>query len=127
MSMVSMKMSKKEMKAETEPSLANENPYPYGLRISLDTDELEKLGITVKNLPKVGDAMSITATGCIVSVSEDETAGNGYRCSVQIQIEEMALENEGGEESAADELGESAENTTVHATRSVIRSTYRGR
>lgn len=126
MSLVDLKMSKKELKAESQPSLADQNPYPYGTRISLDTDELAKLGITVKNLPKVGDAMAIDAVGTVVSVSEDETASNGYRCSVQIQIEQMEL-NAADVDDAGGDAAVQAESTTVHGSNSVMRSTYRNR
>lgn len=126
MALTDMKMSKKEIREDAIPSPAGQNPYPYGLRINLDTDELAKLGITAANLPDVGDGFMINARGTVTSVSEDETVGNGYRCSVSIQIEAMELtEDEGADD--ADELGEAAEATTVHATKTVMHSTYRGR
>ena len=118
MALVDLKMSKAEQKTEAvspEPS-----DYSYGLCITLDTDELEKLGITT--LPGVGDECHIRAVGEVTSVSEND-AGNGQERSVRVQIQMMELRNEGqeeGEESVAEEEGEDAEATTV------MRSTYRG-
>lgn len=130
MALVDLKMSKKDMKEESQPSVADQNPYPYGLRINLDTDELEKLGITEKNLPAVGDEIHIEAVGSVCSVSEDDTASGGYRCGVSIQIEMMELKNEGpedGDESAAEEEAEDAEaGETEGRSKTVMHSTYRG-
>lgn len=124
MSMVDLKMSKKEMKDEAQPSLANQNPYPWGARINLDTDELKKLGIDEKNLPKVGDEVAISAVGRVASVSEDETT-NGYRCTVSIQIEQMDLGAEVSEDVAGDKA--SAAEASATEGKSIMHSTYRGR
>ena len=129
MALVDLKMSKKDMQEEAQPAVADQSPYPYGLRINLDTDELAKLGITEKNLPMVGDEFHIEAVGHVCAVSEDDTASGGYRCSVSIQIEMMELENEGqeqGEESASEEEAEEAEAGEVEGANTVMRSTYRG-
>ena len=128
MALVDLKMSKKDMQEETQPAVADQNPYPYGLRLSLDTDELAKLGITEKNLPAVGDEIHIAAVGEVASVSEDETASGGYRCCVTVQIQMMDMRNEGqeeGEESVAEEEAENAEAASVGG-KTIMHSTYRG-
>jgi hypothetical protein len=86
-----MKMTKAEKK---ENSLAKpyEAPnYPYGLRLRLESDQLEKLGL--ESLPKVGAKMVIEATGVVTSVSQNESKDYNSRC-VEIQIESLAVEDE---------------------------------
>lgn len=60
--------------------------YPYGLRICLCKDELEKLGL---DLPDVGDVVDLRAFGEVTSVSDGE---GGRR--VEIQIQRLSIENE---------------------------------
>lgn len=120
MALVDLKMSKKDMDAESQPSASQQSPYPYGLCLRLDGDELDKLGI--KDLPAVGDEFHIQAIGCVTSVAEMNSANSESR-HIEIQIEQMELSNEGpadGEASVAEEEGEDAEASTV------MRSTYRG-
>ena len=59
MTMTNMKMSKKEATLLAEASPSDQPEYPYGLRISLDSAALDKLGM--KKLPEVGAVVEITA------------------------------------------------------------------
>jgi hypothetical protein len=123
MSLVSLKMSKKDRQAEMQPSPADQNPYPYGARLSLDTDELKKLGITAKNLPEVGEYYHIEARGCITSVSQDNN-----RISVGIQIEDMALADEDAAEDEAEDRAKGAESGAVGGkAKTLLTSAYRGK
>lgn len=68
---------------------ANEPKYPYGLCLCLDESSLKKLGI--KNLPKVGQSMSINAKVMVKSISEYESMHNGERRSMDLQITAMEI------------------------------------
>lgn len=64
--------------------------YPYGLRISLDSESLAKLGIT--ELPTINAELKIAAVARVVSVSQYESQGNEKASrTVDLQIEQMEL------------------------------------
>ena len=69
--------------------------YPYGLRITLETEELRKLGLKPKSF-KLDEYVKIAGKGKIVSISENEDSYSleGSHQSVQIQIEQVDLEFE---------------------------------
>lgn len=92
MKLHSMKLSKKERK-ENIPKVVSEGPsFPYGLRLCLDNDSLEKLGL--KSLPKTGVKMTIQAIGEVVSVSQHESENNDDR-RIEIQIHDLGIEGGG--------------------------------
>jgi hypothetical protein len=89
-----MKLSKAQKK-ETMPMAVSADggpDYPYGLRITLDSAALDKLGIS--KLPKVGAKMSLQAVGVITSVSQHESKDHDSR-SVEIQLQELGVESDG--------------------------------
>lgn len=63
--------------------------YPYGLRICLCQEELDKLGLPK---PDHGDYLDLRAFGRVTSITDD----NGG-CRVEIQIEKIAVESEDDE------------------------------
>lgn len=76
--------------AEAMPS----TPYPYGLRINLNQEQLEALGYD--ELPPAGTTLRIEAVGCVTRASSEDPDADGdidYLC-VEIQITEMGLEEE---------------------------------
>lgn len=85
-------VAKKESAISYKPS-----PYPYGLELSFDTDQLKKLGIT--ELPEIGDTYSITATGKVTSASKTASE-SGERTSMRIQITHLKLETDDSAEEA---------------------------
>lgn len=85
--MISMKTSKKDNEVASDSMDAPE--YPYGLRIVLDNEILEKLGITA--LPEVGERMHLVAHVTVRSVSEYEHQGEGLLRSVELQITDMTV------------------------------------
>lgn len=104
MKLVNMERTEAEKKAAEErwEAEAERGPdYPYGLSICLGADEMEKLGI--KDLPAIGDQMSLTATVKVTSVSSYDSEGGGSSKSVSLQITEMALDD-GKAPSAAEKL-----------------------
>lgn len=63
--------------------------YPHGLRISLDSDSLENLG--VKSLPAVGTKLLVTAVVEVSSTSERQQQDGTSEKSADLQITEMEL------------------------------------
>jgi hypothetical protein len=43
--------------------------YPWGLRITLDNETLQRLGLNAKSPPAVGDSVSVMAMANVCSVS----------------------------------------------------------
>lgn len=66
-----------------------ESPYPYGLHISLTTDELAKLGI--KDMPDVGTVMTLHAKVSVTSSSESKYEGKPTAYDMGLQITDMEL------------------------------------
>lgn len=68
--------------------------FPYGLRICLTHSELRKLSLEADC--EIGDIIDIRAFAKVTSVSQNETE-RGVECRVELQIEELALEDESDE------------------------------
>lgn len=79
--MADMKLEKKEGEKVT---LLSDNPYPCGLRISLDSEVIEKLDM--ESLPDVKSVLSFNIKAEVISLADD---GN-YR-NIGLQITDMEL------------------------------------
>lgn len=64
--------------------------YPWGLRITLDNESLQRLGLNAKSLPSVGDSVSIMAMANVCSVST-RTTDHGEDNYVELQITDIGL------------------------------------
>lgn len=62
--------------------------YPYGLEISLGSDELKKLG--VMKLPEINSKMKMVAIVEVIEVSSKDH-GEGKEPNVRLQIIDMEL------------------------------------
>jgi hypothetical protein len=71
------------------------NPYPYGLRIQLCKEDLEKLG--VDEMPALGDKVAFYVCGSVCSTAESQDEYGETRC-VGVQIEQMSIEEPAAEE-----------------------------
>jgi hypothetical protein len=95
--LVSMKMTKSEMK-EAAPVPADAPQYPYGLRLELNNESLEKLGLPVT--AAVGKKVMVLAQAEIVSVSAYDSKEGGKNRSISLQLTHLCLES-GEKEDAA--------------------------
>lgn len=77
---------------------ANVPTYPYGLCITLEKEQLDKLGIDGECA--VGDMIHLSAMAKVTSCSERETEG-GKDCRIELQITHLATENEDNEDEDA--------------------------
>jgi hypothetical protein len=97
--MVDMKRTPAEKADDLSPAVNNEPDYPYGLCISLCSDELDKLGLT--ELPEVGEMLHIHAMATVTAVSQNDS-GSGPQRRVELQITHMVGEDEDEENAESD-------------------------
>lgn len=102
--MVDMKRSDSEKMAADSPFAmsAAGGPtgpdYPYGLRIRLGEDELAKLDL--EGDCSAGDMIDLRAFAKVVNVTVDDVDGKPRR-SIELQIQQLAVENEEEDEAPA--------------------------
>ncbi len=80
-----LKEEKKDMAVGTN---GQPNPYPWGLCISLEKGDLDKLG--AKTLPQVGSTVRFTAVAKVTSVNQS-AQGEDEDSRVGLQITAMQL------------------------------------
>ena len=85
--LIDMRYSKAELADEAKEAAVGPsgepNPYPWGLAITLEDEELTKLGIT--ELPSVGDELNLTAIAKVTSVNQSLNQDDP-ECRVGLQI-----------------------------------------
>jgi len=78
------------------PAIAADGPegpkWPYGLRICLEKEQLDKLGLDCDC--DVGDVIDLRAFAVVTSVSKGESEYSGPYSRVELQIQKLAVENE---------------------------------
>lgn len=100
---VSLARTPKELKADEAKNVpmpaAIEQPiYPYGTCISLEDEELDKLGLDADC--DVGDTIHLCCMAKVTSCSKRDTSSGTTR-RVELQITEVAIEDEDAEGAAA--------------------------
>jgi hypothetical protein len=114
MNLISMERPKpedvKKEAVEAMPISGNSyyEKYPWGLRLTLNNEELKKLGISIKDLD-IDTVVTINAKALITSLSSDQNIENKDKTNnrVELQITDLAVENaedfEGAFKEAIDE------------------------
>ena len=91
MNLKNMKMDAKEAKEYAQPAALNTSPaYPYGLKIDLNKEGMEKLGI--KKMPDIGQKMFLHAIVEVCCVNESKTLGGDEYRSMSLQITDMQVD-----------------------------------
>lgn len=88
-----MAKSDEEAEKDRSPLMMSENKYPYGLRISLSQDDLEKLGVDHGDF-EIGDVFPLDILAKVVSKSANETEGGEENCCVSLQITHIGAEEQ---------------------------------
>ncbi|MCK0554658.1 hypothetical protein KFO32_16580 [Pantoea ananatis] len=88
MKVVNMKTGTESVEGENGQTETRDE-YPWGLRITLNSDALKKLGI---DLPKVGDMMALGGLAKVVGVSVRESENSDSHSQVDLQITDMGIE-----------------------------------
>jgi hypothetical protein len=117
MSLVDLAYTKAELKEEkaemaTGPG-GQPNPYPWGVCLSLEKAELDKLGIT--ELPGIGDEFHMTIIAKVTSVNSSAREGSDEESRVGLQI---TMAEVTAHESAAEEKAEGKETPASEAKES---------
>jgi len=120
MKLVNMKLAAEKTKEYVEPTLVggdtNVPAYPYGLCLRLENDQLDKLGLDIKNLV-VSQGIKLLAQGEIKGVYTNEQQGQKAQQSVEIQITELVvkLENaKAGKQTGGEESKEQSAETILY-------------
>lgn len=92
MALKSMKVTKEDREAKEKryasPCIDN-NDYPYELRISLSTEQIDKLGL---KMPKTGASFKLSASGTVTSTEvSDRNGKEDKRISLQIEKLEVTV------------------------------------
>ena len=81
------------MSERSKASIVDDLPkYPYGLCITIETEQLEKLGID--DDCEVGDMIHLCAMAKVTSISKREKEGGEGDVRIELQITHLASENE---------------------------------
>ena len=98
--MVNLKLSRREREVQTMVAEDEQkDAYPWGLKIHLEEEELDKLGIGLK---QVGQECEFTIAAVVTNVSREPGEVGGER-KMSFQITDMEVLN-GQEPSPADRL-----------------------
>ena len=87
MPLKSMRITKKE--GDDEKDIEFEQDFPFGLRLHLGNDTLDKLDM--KDLPELGKVMTLVAQVEVVSLSENSNKDQEDHKNVDLQITDMEL------------------------------------
>lgn len=94
MKLINLKRDKKKetkaQGAEGVPTVDGNDDYPYGLRIRLNGEALEKLGIKLSGIA-AGSLVNGTMIGKVVEINESLSERHEER-SLSIQITDIALD-----------------------------------
>jgi hypothetical protein len=86
--MIDLKLSKKEKKKPMQPIVGKDPEYPWGTTLNFEKEQIEKLNLGDM---EVGDMVSISGAGKIISIhSEERDKETGYK-SMGIQIQKLEV------------------------------------
>lgn len=90
MAMKHMKMDKQESTgAQIAMPEKDSEQYPYGLRVRLESGDLDKVGF--KDMPKVGQVMVMDAKVKVISTHESASKGSKNR-GIELQITHLEMD-----------------------------------
>lgn len=98
MELKSMKLSEEDQKEEMSQSPIKEGDgpeYPYGLRLRIDEDEIEKLGLG-EDMPELKTKFRLSAIVEVCSASQNSSVYGDSKV-LELQITDMGLSEEGAE------------------------------
>ena len=98
--LVSMKRTPQEKKDLEAPSSPDAEEFPWGLKLSLDAEDLDKLGL----IPTVGEEVIISAVAKVTDAHISESEDDGKRRSAGLQITSMGISNKADEKSASEKI-----------------------
>ena len=88
MALCNMKCDEDEYESEGMAMEPEPPEYPYGLCLSLEQEELDKLGFSPNS---TGQVVKVTAMAKVVSVNQTDDEEYGVSKSVRLQITDMEI------------------------------------
>lgn len=89
MNVVNMKTGTESVESD-DGKVETRDDYPYGLRLSLNSEQLKKLGI---DTPAVGSMLQLGGMAKVVSSSTYEDEGEEPRSRVELQITDLGMQS----------------------------------
>ena len=92
MKLIDLKRSKKEMKKNRDiPETTNYEKYPYGLKIQLENETLEKFDIDISEF-KIGQKIRVEGIAIVNSIRINQSMGDkAPRKNLSLQIIKLGL------------------------------------
>jgi len=89
--LIDLKLPKKTKKAEedTAKAIPDDRKYPYGTRITFDSDTFSKIPVLSKL--KLGEEVNVTGVGEVVALSRNEREGAKPSKDLSIQIQKIDI------------------------------------
>jgi hypothetical protein len=94
MKMVSMKRAKKDQDSQPEVAEMESLEYPWGLVLSLETEQLKALGMNTS--PEVGTELMAVCKVTVTSCSAEELQGGEKQRTMRLQITDLGLKPDKG-------------------------------
>ena len=96
MNLINLKLperKKDEKLEEAVPDTMEREEYPYGLKLRFEKEQVDK----ISSLQKIaaGAKVTISATGKVTEVRVTDSAKNSGRHSVEIQVQEVQIADQG--------------------------------
>jgi hypothetical protein len=112
--LVDLARTKSELKEEAQEAKlgydGKPDPYAWGLNFRLESEELDKLGITT--LPEVGSEYHLMVTAKVTSVNQSATVGQDDERCVGLTMTMMQILSQG---SASEEKAEGKETPAMES------------
>lgn len=89
MKLIDMKRKAKEVNKVSEVPMSTRGSYPYGLKISLEKEDLKKLNLKLSDF-NIGDTIDIISNATVTSMRSSES--DGYNSSnLEFELRKISL------------------------------------
>ena len=96
------KKAKEEMEKMTAPVAMERDRWPYGLRLTFESEQVDKIPYLEK--VKIGQKLNVEGIGEVTSIRMNEEKEGKKRYSVEVQLHEVGCESKG--RVASESMGE---------------------
>jgi hypothetical protein len=116
MAYVDLKKTPMEQEEKANPSVAQENVYPYGCSFSFDDETLSKLGLDCEDEDcQVGNYLEFKVLAEVTGHNSHDT-GAGKKHCLNLQATHIDLIGDGAEESHEEPDGDEGEGRVIRAS-----------
>ncbi len=115
MKMIDLKLPKRkkeELKDTSYPAKVEGEQWPYGLRLTFESEQVDKLPQLTK--VKIGENIHVMGMGEVTSIRMNEEKEGKKRYSVEVQIQQIGVEGSSSKkESMGDAMDRMKKNRTI--------------